>query len=175
MQNNIQNKTLIAVGKNGEEYEFKVQNSYQYSTKGCKLTIELIEEADGFMLFSCEGVRYPVEIVSRKLNNYEVLVNGVSYNFTVETPFSLKRREILAANQPVSDGEDVCAPMPGKIVSIIAQEGMEVNPGDPLLVLEAMKMQNTLTASVKGVVKTVAAKAGATVGKDELLVEIKKA
>ena len=75
----------------------------------------------------------------------------------------------------MSDGEDVCAPMPGKIVSIIAQEGMEVNPGDPLLVLEAMKMQNTLTASVKGVVKTVAAKAGATVGKDELLVEIKKA
>lgn len=173
MENNIQNKTLIAVGKNGEEYEFQVQNSYEYSTKGRKLKIEIIEEADGILLLSCEGVRYPVEIVSRKLNAYEVLVNGVSYNFTVETPFSLKRRQILAANKPISDSEEVCAPMPGKIVNVIAKVGQEVNPGDPLLVLEAMKMQNTLTATIKGVVKEIHAKVGTTVSKDELLIDIK--
>lgn len=174
MESNVQNRTLIAVGKNDEIYEFQVQNSYEYSTKGRKLKVELIEEADGLLLFSCEGVRYPVEIVSVRQNNYEVMVNGVSYNFTIETPFSLKRRQILAANKPVSDTEEICAPMPGKITNVMATVGQEVMPGDPLLVLEAMKMQNTLTATTQGVVTAVKVKAGINVGKDDLLVEIKK-
>lgn len=174
MENNIQNRTLIAVGDNDETYEFQVKNSYEFSTKGRKLKVELIEEADGFQLFACEGVRYPVEVVSVHQNNYEVMVNGVSYNFAIETPFSLKRKQILAANRPVSTTETITAPMPGKIVSVMVKEGQEVSPGDQLLVLEAMKMQNTLTSTVKGTVTVVKAQAGASVGKEDLLVEIRK-
>lgn len=175
-KNNIQNRTLIAVNEeNGSTYEFEVKNSYEFSTKGRRLKVEMIEEADGFLLFSCEGVRYPVEIVSAQQNHYEVMVNGVSYEFDIETPFSLKRKQILAANRPVSDSEEIAAPMPGKIVSVGVQVGQEVSEGDPLLVLEAMKMQNTISAPCKGVVKLINAKPGTTVGKDDILVEIKKA
>ncbi|MCF0190750.1 MAG: biotin/lipoyl-binding protein [Marinilabiliaceae bacterium] len=174
MDSNIQNRTLIAVGANeNETYEFQVDNSYQFSTKGQKLKVEMIEEADGILMFACEGVRYPAEIVSVRQNTYEVMVNGVSYTFTIETPFSLKRRQILAANAPVKETEEVRTPMPGKIVSVAVKVGQEVNQGDPLLVLEAMKMQNTLTAPTKGVVTLVNAKEGTNVGKDELLIEIK--
>lgn len=175
MENNIQNRSLIACGSNGETYEFQVKNHYEFSTKGRKLKVELIEEADGILLFACEGVRYPVEIVSVRQNNYEVMVNGVSYNFTIETPFSLKRRQILAANAPVRDTEELVAPMPGKITNVLVQVGQEVNPGDSLVVLEAMKMQNTLTATAKGKVTAVKVKQGQNVGKDDLLVEIKLA
>lgn len=174
MENNISNRSLIAVGNNGEMYEFQVKNRYEFSTKGQKLKVELIEEADGFLLISCEGVRYPVEIASVRQNCYEVLVNGVSYNFTVETPFSLKRRQILAAQQPISDSEEIHAPMPGKIVNILIKEGQEIQPGDAILVLEAMKMQNTLTATSKGYASSIKIKTGDSVGKDDLLVEIKK-
>ena len=172
--NNIQNRSLIAVGSDGATYEFQVRNSYEFSTKGQKLKIEQIEEADGIQIIGCEGVRYPYEIVSVKQNNYEVMVNGVCYQFTIETPFSLKRRQILAANKPVSDTEEIHAPMPGKIVALHVEEGKEVNQGDPVLVLEAMKMQNTIASPIKGVVTTVKVKEGASVGKDELLVEIKR-
>lgn len=172
---NIQNRTLIAVGDNGEQnYEFQVKNQYEFSSKGRKLKVEVIEEADGINLFSCEGVRYPFEIVSVKQNTYEVVVNGVSYHYTVETPFSLKRREILAAQRPVNENEELNAPMPGKIVAVHVKVGQEVMPGDPLLVLEAMKMQNTLTCQSKGVVVSVNAKQGQNVSKEDLLVEIKK-
>ena len=171
---NIHNQTLIAVSDNGESiFEFQVHNQYAFSSKGQNLKVEMIEEADGIQLFSCEGVRYPVEIVSVKQNSYEVVVNGVSYNFTVETPFSLKRRQILAAQKPVSDTEELNAPMPGKIVSVFVKEGQDVQPGDPILVLEAMKMQNTLTATSKGVISNVNVRPGQTVSKEELLVEIK--
>ncbi len=175
MENNIQNRTLIAVGSgNADTYEFQVRNSYEFSTKGQKLKTELIEEADGILLFKCEGVRYPVEIVSVKQNVYEVMVNGVSYTFCIETPFSLKRRQILAASQPESDLEELRAPMPGKIASVVVSEGQEVSQGAPLIVLEAMKMQNTLTSPIKGVVSKITARQGTNVGKDDLLVEVKK-
>lgn len=173
---NIQNRTLIAVGENGEQnYEFQVKNQYEFSSKGRKLKVEMIEEADGINLFCCEGVRYPVEVVSVKQNTYEVMVNGVSYHYTVETPFSLKRRQILAAHKPVNENEELRAPMPGKIVSVHVKAGQEGMPGDPLLVLEAMKMQNTLTATSKGTVVSVNVRDGQNVSKDDLLVEIKKA
>lgn len=171
---NIQNRTLIAVGEEpAQTYEFAVQNQYEFSVKGRKLKIDVVEEADGIQLVTCEGVKYPAEIVSVKQNSYEVLVNGVSYHFTVETPFSLKRRQILAAQRPADTTEELRAPMPGKIVAVHASEGQEVSPGDPLLVLEAMKMQNTLTATHKGTVTRVGAQPGETVSKDDLLVEIK--
>lgn len=171
---NIENRTLIAVGEpEARNYEFEVKNQYEFSVKGRKLKIDVVEEADGVQLITCEGVKYPAEIVSVKQNSYEVLVNGVSYQFTVETPFSLKRRQILAAQKPVSTSEEVRAPMPGKIVSVHVKEGQEVKPGDALLVLEAMKMQNTLTATQAGRVERLEVKEGQTVSKDDLLVEIK--
>ena len=65
--------------------------------------------------------------------------------------------------------------MPGKIVTVHVKVGQDVNPGDPLIVLEAMKMQNTLTATSKGKVVAVNVREAQNVSKDALLVEIKKA
>ncbi|MBP5364684.1 MAG: biotin/lipoyl-binding protein [Bacteroidales bacterium] len=174
LDKNILNRSLIAVGKDNSTYEFQINNRYEYSTKGQKLKVEFIEEADGFLLISCEGVRYPVEIASVRQNEYEVLVNGVSYTFSIETPFSLKRRQILAAQKPVNESEEIHAPMPGKIVNVLVAAGQEVQPGDAILVLEAMKMQNTLTATSKGTISKIDVKIGQTVSKDDLLVEIKR-
>jgi biotin carboxyl carrier protein len=163
---------LIALGNNNTEYEFLVKDNYEYSYKKQKIKIELIEEPDGFTILSSKGVRYPVEIVSKKQNTYEILINGVSYTFSVETPFSLKRKKILASQKTALKKEVIKAPMPGKILDVMIVPGQEVNIGEALLVLEAMKMQNTITAHAKGVVSKVAIAAGANVGKDDLLVEI---
>ncbi len=62
------------------------------------------------------------------------------------------KKEVVQA----AEGEHaICAPMPGKIVKISVQDGDPVKKGDVLLVLEAMKMQNEITADVDGVVKAV--------------------
>ena len=55
---------------------------------------------------------------------------------------------------------DIKAPMPGLILDVQVKEGDEVEEGDYLLVLEAMKMENTLTAPRGGKVKTVRSKKG---------------
>lgn len=64
--------------------------------------------------------------------------------------------------------------MPGIILEVNVAEGDKVKKGDPLCVLEAMKMENTLTASRDGIVKTVNIAKGDTVDKGKLLIELEK-
>ena len=62
------------------------------------------------------------------------------------------------------------APMPGKIVKVVVEEGQSVKAGEVLLVLEAMKMQNEITADADGTVKAVNVEAGQNVKVKESLV-----
>lgn len=64
------------------------------------------------------------------------------------------------------------APMPGKILEILVEEGDEVTMGDPVAVLEAMKMENELKAPVDGVVSTITAAEGDSLEKNALILEI---
>ena len=137
------------------------------------MRLDLIEEADGFLTLSYKGLRYPVEIVSRKQNEYEILLNGVAYTFSVETPFSLKRKKLLASRQSDLTTITIKSPMPGKILDVQVDNGQEINKGDTLLILEAMKMQNIITATHRGQISRLCVKTGQTVGKDEILAEIK--
>jgi biotin carboxyl carrier protein len=62
--------------------------------------------------------------------------------------------------------------MPGKVLQVSARPGMEVKPGDPLIILEAMKMENVLCAEIAGAVKEVHAEPGDMVEPGKLLVLI---
>lgn len=170
---NTEKTKYIALSNQNTEYEFTVRNNYEFSLKRQELRLDLVEEADGFLILSYKGLRYPVEIISQKQNEYEILLNGVAYTFSVETPFSLKRKKMLAANQSNNTSATIKAPMPGKILNILIEQGQEVNKGEALAVLEAMKMQNTIIATGKGQVKRICVKDGQTVGKDEVLIELK--
>ncbi|MBQ6758234.1 MAG: biotin/lipoyl-binding protein [Selenomonadaceae bacterium] len=62
------------------------------------------------------------------------------------------------------------APMPGKVIKLVAAEGAAVKAGDVLLILEAMKMQNEITADADGTVKKFNVAAGQSVKAHESLV-----
>ena len=74
--------------------------------------------------------------------------------------------------QTSSSGE-VHAPMPGLIVEVSAAPGQSVAPGDTLIILESMKMQNELKSPSAGEVSAIHVEAGQAVDKNDLLVEIK--
>lgn len=69
-------------------------------------------------------------------------------------------------------GGEISALMPGRITSILVREGDIVETGSPILILEAMKMQNEITAPFSGRVKRVHVQEGAAVKKDAALVDI---
>ena len=66
----------------------------------------------------------------------------------------------------------VVAPMPGKVVNVLVAPGDTVTPGQPLVVVEAMKMETTLVAEIEGTVKAVNVETGSMVDAGAVLVEI---
>jgi len=147
-------KHTIKIGK--REYEVKLKADEKYGT---------------YILW--KNRKYPVEIVRSSQNKYEILFNDISYTFTVETPFSLQRKKVLDSRQGKVEKEFINAPMPGKIIDVLVREGSTVQKGEPVVILEAMKMQNEILSPVNGIVEKVSAKPNTNVMKDDLLVEIK--
>lgn len=66
----------------------------------------------------------------------------------------------------------IMSPMPGLVFSIAVKVGEKVVPGQELCIIEAMKMQNSLTAEKDGIVKTVIVNQGDTVAAEDILIEL---
>ena len=96
-----------------------------------------------------------------------VFDRGEAYEFTLDTG------ERSADEATAGDGA-ILSPMPGKIVSVAAKAGAKLKKGDPILVLEAMKMEHTLTAPFDGKLTELNAKPGAQVSEGLLLAKLEK-
>ncbi len=77
-----------------------------------------------------------------------------------------------AAIHDAASGGDVVAPMQGTILKVLAAQGDEVEAGQPLIVLEAMKMENSIASPVAGVVVELKAEVGETAGAGQLLARV---
>jgi biotin carboxyl carrier protein len=98
-------------------------------------------------------------------------VDGTVVAVEVRTPQQLAFEEQAAAHAGKS-GAVMAAPMPGRIVRVLVAEGDTVEPDDPLVIIEAMKMENEVRAPVAGTVARLVAIAGQTVESGQLLCEI---
>jgi biotin carboxyl carrier protein len=147
-------KQSIKIGK--RNYEVQLKNDEKYGT---------------YILW--KNRRYPVEIINSRQNRYEILFNDISYIFTVETPFSMKRMKVLNKQKGKAEKEYVKAPMPGKIIDVLVREGSQVLRGESVVILEAMKMQNEILSPVNGHIVKISARSNTNVMKDDVLVEIK--
>ncbi len=88
---------------------------------------------------------------------------------------ALRRPDYASAIEGLAGGDDIRAPMPGKVLEVKAKAGQAVKRGEPLIVLEAMKMEHTLTAPRDGVVAEVNATAGTQTAEGVVLVKLQPA
>jgi biotin carboxyl carrier protein len=97
----------------------------------------------------------------------QIIVGDERFTAEVRDLRSLKSRRAKAG---ATEGpKKITSPMPGKVVRIISSEGAEVEVGQGIIVIEAMKMQNELKSPKKGVVKKILAAEGATVNAGDVL------
>lgn len=114
------------------------------------------------------------------MKKYKVNVNGSVYEITLEVmdgaPAAAPAAPAAAPAAPAAaapaGGEKVCSPMPGTILSVNVQNGSAVKKGDVLMVLEAMKMENSITTDYAGEVKQIFVSVGQNVPTDAPLVDI---
>ena len=118
------------------------------------------------------------------MKQLKITVNGVAYDVCVEevgeasaavaAPVAVAAAPApVAAPAPAAEGESVCAPMPGTILSVAVSVGQKVSKGDVLCVLEAMKMENEIYAPRDGEVASVTASKGESVESGKVLVVLK--
>jgi biotin carboxyl carrier protein len=163
---------FIAVTPGDNKFVIRDPFSEDLRINGHKRDIKIFENEEGFTFLEFNNKRYLAEITDKSQNKYTVLLNGVSYSFTIESPISYRRRKYLQKYRQDNKLEIVTAPMPGKIVELLVEESASVKQGDSILILEAMKMQNEIIAQVSGKIKKINVKAGDTVTKDDVLLEI---
>ncbi|PAP78244.1 biotin/lipoyl-containing protein [Rubrivirga marina] len=113
-----------------------------------------------------------VVTVERDGGTTRVWVDGAPVEVETRTDADLLLERFgLDAGDTAADRE-VRAPMPGLVLRVLVEPGAEVEAGQGLVVLEAMKMENELTAPAAGTVAAVHVTASDAVAKNELLVEI---
>jgi biotin carboxyl carrier protein len=99
-----------------------------------------------------------------------VVIGGRRYGFAVDDPRSLQGRR--GAGAGTEGPRPVKAPMPGRVVRVLVNVGDEVEEGQGVVVIEAMKMQNELKSPKTGRVVRVGAAVGDTVGSGDVLVVV---
>lgn len=116
-----------------------------------------------------DGRSYEMLVTADRFN-YQIAVRGVQLQVQVEDERA--RRMNRARRLPtLPDGElAITAPIPGLVVRILVQEGDVIDEGQPVVLLEAMKMENELRAVRGGVVKSVLAAAGQRVDQNAPLI-----
>ncbi len=166
-------KKLYALSSENRKFSFSLplKHTIKIGKRNYDVKLKSDEKYGTYILW--KNRKYPVEIVRSRQNKYEILFNDISYTFTVETPFSLQRMKVLSSKKGKAEKELIKAPMPGKIIDVLVREGAMVLRGEPVVILEAMKMQNEILSPVNGVILKVPVRPNTNVMKDDLLVEIK--
>jgi propionyl-CoA carboxylase alpha chain len=134
-----------------------------YTVEGCTV----VSASPSTVVLETDGVRTSYEVAAGATNTYDV-----------DSPHGHVRltrvpRFVDPANAVASGS--LLAPMPGTVVRVAVEHGQTVSAGDPVLVLEAMKMQHTVSAPYAGVVTEINVKTGAQVASGEVLAVVEEA
>jgi biotin carboxyl carrier protein len=147
----------------------------------------------GRFLLLVDGVPLEVDACFPEAGALHLILDGEAFEFDVQktdqgqdvtlygTRYSTRvlderSRALLAlglGGGPASGNETISTSMPGKVVSILVEEGQAVSPGDGIIVVEAMKMENELRCAGEGIVDSILVATGDTVVGGADLVKLK--
>ena len=117
-----------------------------------------------------DGKPYAVKFADRT-EGYLFRHRGVALRALVCTPFVADLHGRLPEKPKADTSKLIISPMPGLVVSMEVSMGQEVQEGEAVCIVEAMKMQNIIRAGATGKVKAINVKAGDSVAADEIMVE----
>jgi propionyl-CoA carboxylase alpha chain len=140
----------------GEDYEVQVF--------GSSVAAQVISCEPDAIRLSLAGIQRSFRIVS---------ANDRFYVHSTLGSQVIRRIPRHPVRQSVSEEGAASSPMPGQVLKVLVAVGQRVVTGEPLIILEAMKMEHTMRAAVDGVVEEILVEQGDVVGPGQALVQIK--
>ena len=138
----------------------------------------IVDGGEGREVVRCSPTEYTMSLNGRIARvaaiqdgdeSVKLITGGRVYAATVQTERSLLMKKYAKSTRPSASKMDIHAPMPALVVKVEVEVGQSVTPGQGLIVLEAMKMENEIKAHFAGSVKSIHAQKGKPVEKGELL------
>jgi len=161
--------------KINENFEWDITTqSTEVALNDKSLTWDLQSLPDGTFSILANGKSYNaiVEDIDRVTKQLMMKVNGNSYSLTIKEPIDQLLQKMGLNIGQAKKADAIKAPMPGLVLKILVAEGQQLKKGDPVLILEAMKMENVFKAPADAVVKAIKVVERKAVEKGEVLIEL---
>ena len=154
---NIKNTFISEVDGNASKIEaLKIkENKYKirFKNKTLLIYIKKIEESPIFLIIFEENKYYGlVKSIQEKLN---ISYRGVNKNVIILKLSSYNNSKKIPIKKQKNKEKKLIAPMPGRVVKVLVKVGQKVDAGQLLLILDAMKMENTINATEQGTIKKI--------------------
>ena len=149
---------------------------YQYTVKGVDYEVEIQDIEGNIANVTVNGIPFEVEMKQKvKLSGEQKESAPTAAPTATPTATTTPAATTTAAAQPAAaaSGKPVVAPLPGTINEIKVKVGEKVNAGDTVVILEAMKMQNSIEAETSGTITSINVNKGDAVMEGDTLVTIK--
>ncbi|MEW6194727.1 MAG: acetyl-CoA carboxylase biotin carboxyl carrier protein subunit [Bacteroidota bacterium] len=157
---------------NQKKHSVKIMNSTKVEINGKVINVELTEINKHSMLIKLDNIPFEAAYNSHSNGNYEFLIEGSYFNINIRTKLQDSANEIISQKESTKKLHECRAPMPGLINKVLRNVGDTINIGDPIIILEAMKMENELRSNYSGTIKEILVKSGEAVEKDAIIMTI---
>jgi biotin carboxyl carrier protein len=155
-------------------FNIKVNNSLEFkvSTKDI-FTFDAVKDSENNYHILQKNKPFSAKISTSNFTQktYTVKVNNNTYTVHISDGLDTLIQDMGFSVGSTKHINSVKAPMPGLILDVNVNIGQVINEDDPLLVLEAMKMENVICSPRKGIIKSISANKGDAVEKNQLLIE----
>ncbi|XP_054575887.1 propionyl-CoA carboxylase alpha chain, mitochondrial isoform X2 [Eptesicus fuscus] len=156
----------VVASNNGKMFSVEVDGSKLNVTSTWNLASPLLS-------VNVDGTQRTIQCLSREAGgNMSIQFLGTVYKVHILTKLAAELNRFMLEKVAEDTSSTLRSPMPGMVVAVSVKPGDMVSEGQEICVIEAMKMQNSMTAGKTGKVKSVHCKAGDTVGEGDLLVEL---
>lgn len=155
-------------------YQATINQSWKFEVKETN-QLDIVEYKDGhFHIQLPDGQTRLANLVNADYKNKTITleINKAQYEVVLKDEFDTLIEKLGFEKKTVAKLDNVKAPMPGTVLKILVTPGQAVVKGDPLIILEAMKMENVLKASADVVIKKILVKEGDPVEKNKVLIEL---
>lgn len=158
---------------NGEVFAVELNDQLTEAVVGDNsMPIEIIVQKSGRLLFRAGTKLYKIDNIEVNEQNVSFSINGTYFETTVKDEQDLLLEKLGFHSGTAASAGSLNAPMPGKILELLIADGETVEEGQPVLILEAMKMENELKSPSNGVVSKLHIQQGDNVEKNQLLIDI---
>lgn len=133
--------------------------------------IKKTEDRHYHVLYQNQSLNLELISMDTETKTIRLKLNNKPCELKIKDKFDLLLEKLGMNNLQNNSAKEIKAPMPGLIIDIKVKEGDEVKKGDPVLILEAMKMENILKTPGDGIVKKIKIKKGESVEKNQVLIQ----